>query len=139
MEWLMVAETQSGLRVLVVEDEATAGDIVLRYLSQCGHRVSLANCPDKAIREANRLQPEVIVCDCNLEAEADGIAVAQTLQHRHHSAVIFVTACRERDLEHVSSNVYFFAWLRKPILLQELAECVQQAAHEYPVPQVSTL
>lgn len=121
-------ETRRRLaRVLVVEDEPTAREAVRRFLEFRGHNVSVAASAEEALAEAERFAPEVLVCDWQLDAGADGVDVADSLQRKHKLAVIMVTAHR---LEALKDKVRRFdidvsAYRRKPVSLASLAETIE--------------
>lgn len=123
-------KTASGrrlARVLVVEDEPTSLDAVRRFLEFRGHDVSAAATAEEALEVARRFDPQVLVCDWQLNGSADGVDVAERLQRRHDLAVIMVTAHR---LESLKEKVRRFAvnvsaYRRKPVSLASLAEIIE--------------
>lgn len=122
-------------RVLVVEDEPTAREAVRLYLEFRGHDVSVAATAQEALETAHRFEPQVLVCDWQLDSGADGadgVHVAGSLQREHHLAVIMVTAHR---LEALKEKVRRFAvdvsaYRRKPVSLASLAEIIESLDHQ---------
>jgi len=125
-----------GRRVLVVEDDRTAREATRRFLQFCGHEVEVAPDPESALEAARQVAPDVVVCDCNLEEKLDGIPLAKSIQDRHRSAVIFVTAYPRSALEECIHDLWVTDCLRKPISLSDLAESVSGAKR--PVPGLTT-
>lgn len=122
-------------RVLVVEDEPTAREAVRLYLEFRGHDVSVAATAQEALEKADRFEPQVLICDWQLDSAADGadgVHVAGSLQREHHLAVIMVTAHR---LEALKEKVRRFAvdvsaYRRKPVSLASLAEIIESLDHQ---------
>ncbi|MGQ0510259.1 MAG: response regulator [Betaproteobacteria bacterium] len=76
--------------VLIVEDDADAGEATREYLSNHGFVVALAG-DGQAMREAiARGVPDVVLLDVNLPGE-DGFSLARWLRERHEVAIIMVT------------------------------------------------
>lgn len=119
-------------RVLVVEDEPSSLDAVRRFLEFRGHDVSAAATAAEALEVAERFNPQVLVCDWQLNGVADGVDVADSLQRRHKLAVIMVTAHR---LETLKEKVRRFAvevsaYRRKPVSLASLAEIIESLEYD---------
>ena len=115
------------VRVLVVEDEPTAREAVRLFLQFRGHDVSVAATAQEALEAAERFEPQVLVCDWQLDSGADGVHVADRLQRKHALAVIMVTAHR---LDALKEKVRRFAvdvsaYRRKPVSLASLAEIIE--------------
>lgn len=114
-------------RVLVVEDEPTAREAVRLFLKFRGHDVSVAATAQEALEQAGRFEPQVLVCDWQLDSGADGVDIAHSLQTQYDLAVIMVTAHR---LEALKEKVRRFAvdvsaYRRKPVSLASLAEIIE--------------
>lgn len=122
------ASRRNLARVLVVEDEPTSLDAVRCFLEFRGHDVSAAATAEEALEVAKQFDPQVLVCDWQLDgAGTDGVDVAESLQRRHNLAVIMVTAHR---LESLKEKVRRFAvdvsaYRRKPVSLASLAEIIE--------------
>jgi sigma-B regulation protein RsbU (phosphoserine phosphatase) len=120
-----------GIRILVVEDEDAARIATLRYLQNCGHEVESAGTALEALEKADKLRPEVLVCDWKLAGQHeadDGIDVARQLQKRFGVAVIFVTAHALNDLRRNIADLGSVDCLRKPISLHTLAAVVESVS-----------
>lgn len=118
-------------RVLVVEDEPTAREAVRLFLEFRGHYVAVAATAREALEAAERSEPQVLVCDWQLDSGPDGVHVADSLQRKHHLAVIMVTAHR---LEALKEKIRRFAvnvsaYRRKPVSLASLADIIESLDH----------
>ncbi|HEX3129178.1 MAG TPA: response regulator [Thermoanaerobaculia bacterium] len=68
-----------GLRILVVDDEADARDLVSTLLERCGARVRVASSAREALEEMKRFRPDVILCDLAMPGE-DGYALIRRIR-----------------------------------------------------------
>lgn len=114
-------------RVLVVEDDAAAREATRRFLAFDGHQVEAVGDPGAALSAADASPPQVVVCDCNLAGEGDGVEVAQEIHARHGSAVILVSGLAPDQVLAHAPDLQPAACLLKPLSLQDLAAAVQDA------------
>jgi DNA-binding response OmpR family regulator len=115
-------------RILIVEDEPNAREASRLYLSHCGHDVATAADAESAIREAERQEPDVLVCDWRLGAGGSGVDVARAIQNRYATPVIFVTAHPIDELIEATADLAVSRYLKKPVSLAILAEAIAKAA-----------
>ncbi len=112
-------------RVLVVEDDDTVAEIVLRYLSAAGMEVE--RCADgiRAVGVAADFAPELIVLDVMLPG-ADGFEVLRRLRQRAITApVLMLTALADEDDRIRGLEVGADDYLTKPFSPRELVLRVQ--------------
>ncbi|MBC7924418.1 MAG: response regulator [Bryobacteraceae bacterium] len=86
--------------VLVVDDDATARDLMNRYLLKEGYRTVLASSGEQGLRLARELKPNVITLDVIMPG-MDGWAVLQTLKadpELNCIPVVMVTMMGDRSL-----------------------------------------
>jgi CheY-like chemotaxis protein len=63
--------TLAGLKVLVVDDEPDARQLLRRALADCQAQVAIASSAAEALALIEKIQPDVIVCDIGMP-EQDG-------------------------------------------------------------------
>ncbi|AKF07237.1 PAS domain-containing protein [Sandaracinus amylolyticus] len=73
------AETRPR-RVLIVEDNEDAAEMLRMVLESGGHHVEVAHTGSEAIARARALAPEVVLCDIGLPGVMDGYDVARALR-----------------------------------------------------------
>ena len=78
-------------RVLVVEDEPTVADVVVRYLARDGHDVEVAGDGAAALRAFDQFRPDLIVLDLMLP-ELDGVDVCRRIRSESSVPIIMLTA-----------------------------------------------
>lgn len=78
---LFDAPDLNGLDILVVDDDADTGDIVRRFLTSRGAKVSLARSAQDALNELDDKKPDVIVSDIGMPG-MDGYELIRTIRSR---------------------------------------------------------
>ncbi len=109
------------MRILLVEDEILARTATEKFLQRAGYEVVSAAGPDDAYVKARQCEPELLICDWELEADQDGVEVARELQRRSGVPVIFVTGQSLRELRAASTDLNVLGYFRKPISLGRLS------------------
>jgi DNA-binding response OmpR family regulator len=82
--------------VLVVDDDATVGDVVRRYLERAGHDVRVVTDGESALRAAQERPPDLVVLDLMLPG-VGGLEVCRRLRANSNVSVIMLTALGEES------------------------------------------
>ena len=89
------------MRILLVEDDAVLGRVMLRSLGDAGHRVDLATTLDDA-RHFWRVQPfDAVLLDLNLPG-GSGLTVLRETRARHDRTPTLVLTARNRTEERIA-------------------------------------
>jgi signal transduction histidine kinase/ActR/RegA family two-component response regulator len=126
------APALEGLRVLVVDDEADARELLTAVLEQCDAEVHAAGSCDEALEAIRRWRPDVLVSDIGMPGQ-DGYELIRTirsLDNRDGGAIpaIALTAyAREQDRHRVLSAGYQ-VHVPKPVEPKQLARLVARVA-----------
>lgn len=83
--------TEGGIKILVVEDEATIADILLDYLHQAGYQASHISDGLSALRAIQQSPPDAVILDIMLPG-LDGIQVCEEIRKFSSLPIIMVTA-----------------------------------------------
>lgn len=82
-----------GVRILVVEDEQIIAADLTNKLRRMGHEVvGTAIAGHEAIKLAERVVPDLVLMDVQLEDGMTGTETARTIQERTGAKIIFLTA-----------------------------------------------
>ena len=107
-----------GLRVLVVDDDPDAREILLVVLRDAGAVASAAASVGEALAVLTRDPPSVILCDLAMPDE-DGYAMLRAVRRRHEGepriAVAALTACAREDDRREVMAAGFDAHIAKPV------------------------
>jgi DNA-binding NarL/FixJ family response regulator len=99
-----VSVAPSVVRVLVVEDEGLFRDMLQTALAAQAsiQVVGAVGTADEAIREAERVEPDVVLADIELGSGMNGIEASARIRTRHpHAGVVLLSA--HRDKQYIAS------------------------------------
>ncbi|CDG64136.1 MAG: two-component system, response regulator PdtaR [Methanobacterium sp.] len=83
----------SKTTILVVEDERITAEDIRVGLEFAGYKVPvICSTGEDAVKQANRLEPDLVLMDINLEGEMDGIEAAAQIRKFYDIPVIYLTA-----------------------------------------------
>jgi signal transduction histidine kinase len=117
----------SARRVLVVEDNPDAARTLRDALELLGHVVHLAADGFAGVAEAERLAPDVVICDVGLPG-IDGYEVARRLSARAaRPLLVAVTGYARPEDRRRAAEAGFAHHLAKPIRVEELAAIIGAA------------
>jgi CheY-like chemotaxis protein len=121
------------LRVLVVEDNHDAADILKLFLTLCGHDVRVAYTGTSGVETAKTWTPDVILCDIGLPG-LDGYGVARELRRHPDTAgvrIVAITGYGTAEDHRRMQEAGFDAHLTKPadpVALQKMLAVTPDAA-----------
>ncbi len=75
------AEATEARQVLIVEDNEDAAEMLSELLRREGHTVAVAYGGEQALALAQRLSPDLILCDLGLPGGMNGFEIAAALRH----------------------------------------------------------
>jgi PAS domain S-box-containing protein len=129
------AAAGDGLRILIVDDNADAAELLATSVERMGHRAEVAHDGPQGLAAAARFHPEVALLDIGLPV-MDGYELAGHLRALPGLAGVRLIAVsgysQETDLERAAA-AGFESYLVKPIRLERLAE-VLAALRSLPAP-----
>jgi DNA-binding response OmpR family regulator len=111
-------------RILVVEDEPTVSDVVVRYLRREGYHVDAASDGSDGLQMALTRQPDLVVLDLMLPG-LDGLEVCRRLRMTHQMPVIMLTARAEDGDAILGLGLGADDYVRKPFSPPELVARVK--------------
>ena len=123
-----------GRRVLVVDDNATAREILLELLASMAFQVECVSSGEQALEVLQRSQSggppfEIVLLDWRMPG-MDGIETAQRIQRAHASAapkLLMVTAAGLEEIKPSASAVGFQGFLIKPVQPSQLFDAIMSA------------
>lgn len=122
----------SGVRVLVVDDEPDARDMIAAVLLESGAVVETARSAGEAFETLKRFRPDVLVSDIGM-ADEDGFSLMRriralpTTEGGRIPSVALTAFAREDDRKRAISSGYTM-YLGKPVNPDELASAVANLA-----------
>jgi signal transduction histidine kinase/CheY-like chemotaxis protein len=130
-----VSRELEGLRVLVVDDEHDARELISEILSNAGVQVRTAGDSESAMREMEVFVPHILVCDIGMPGE-DGYALMQRIralppERGGRVRAAAVTAYARGEDRRRALAVGFNVHLSKPVDPSELIVSVARLAERY--------
>ena len=125
------AEPVTGLRVLVVEDEALIRLDLTEMLSEEGYVIAgEAGDGEQAVDLARELRPDLVIMDVKMP-KVDGIAAAALIVEERIAPVVMLTAFSQRDLIEQARDAGAMAYLVKPFARHELVPAIELAVSRF--------
>src|SRR5207244_7582376 len=110
------------LSILVIEDNADTRDVLKLMLEVEGASVETAENGEQGLRAAERLRPDIVLCDIGLP-DIDGFEVARRIRARADLAatrLIALTGYGQAEDMRQALQAGFEAHLTKPVNLEQL-------------------
>lgn len=105
--------------IALVDDHRDIRDLVSRYLSQHGYRVSVAENGAALRRLLDRSAPDLVVLDIMMPGE-DGLSICRHLRSTTNLPIIFLTAMAEETERIIGLEIGADDYLTKPFGMEEL-------------------
>jgi DNA-binding response OmpR family regulator len=120
------------VRVLVVEDEATIADFLVRGLTEQGYAVDLATDGQEALDQLASIAPEVMILDVMLP-RVDGIEVCKRLRAEGNKTPVLMLTARDAIEDRVRGlDTGADDYLVKPFAFSELVARVRALSRREP-------
>lgn len=123
----------SGLKLLVVDDEADARELISRVLQECGAEVFIAGSAEAALQLMQTQHPDVLVSDLGMP-DVDGfeflrrVRVQEQMCRAPKVPAIALTAFARSEDRTRALHAGFLAHVAKPVELSELVATVASVA-----------
>jgi CheY-like chemotaxis protein len=116
------------VRVLVVDDEPDARDLIGHILRRSGAQVSAASSAEEAVLTMPRFHPDVLVSDISMPGE-DGYALIRKVRSLHEAdggriPAVALTALARKEDRRTALLAGFQTHLAKPVEPNELTAAV---------------
>jgi CheY-like chemotaxis protein len=118
------------LRILVVDDNADAGESLGELLELEGHDVRLARDGPSGVAAAQAFRPDVVLCDIGLPGTLDGYGVARALRGDpdvRDAYLVALTGYAGAEHRARAAEAGFDRHLAKPPSLEAIADIVAAA------------
>lgn len=119
-------------RVMIVEDETSVAEDLLRPLEAAGYTVvGRAVTPPEAVSMARELKPDVILMDVCLGEARDGIDAAVEIQKVIDRPIVYVSDQSEASLVADAVEAGAFGYVLKPFQTRQLLSSIEIALHRH--------
>jgi CheY-like chemotaxis protein len=117
----------SGIRVLIIEDEADNRDVLSTVIERCGAEVRCASNATDGLKSIQDWNPGVIVCDIALP-DMDGCALITQVRTRSDTPALALTVFGSAEEEARVRSCGFDVFRQKPIEPSDLAHVIERLA-----------
>jgi PAS domain S-box-containing protein len=122
----------SGARILVVEDERIVALDIVSSLKRMGHTVPAAvGSGEAALRDAERLRPDLVLMDIGLSGAVDGVEAARQIREHLDLPVIYLTAHADEATLQRAKVTGPVGYLLKPFDERDLRTAIEMALHRH--------
>jgi CheY-like chemotaxis protein/anti-sigma regulatory factor (Ser/Thr protein kinase) len=125
--------TLAGKRVLVIDDEPEARQILHTVLRRYGANVVTAASAAKAVQILSDYRPDVVTCDLEMP-EIDGYQLVRLLREQYAEPplpIVALTASASDADRHRALECGFHGHLGKPVEPQQLVATLAELAHSH--------
>ncbi len=129
-------ERPSRRRVLIVEDNADAGETLRDLLHLEGHEVALAATGEEGLQLFGSFRPDVVLCDLGLPG-MDGYEFARRLRQNptfRDTALVALSGYGLPEDRKRAEEAGFHRHVRKPATIDDLQRAIDAAPAEPPTP-----
>jgi two-component system OmpR family response regulator len=111
--------SQASKRVLIVDDNEMASELLAEFLELCGHDAKVSHTGADAMDMADKFSPEIVIVDIVLP-DTDGYALADRFRKRAGATPTIVALSGLPKNMRSGDAALFDAWLEKPADLDAL-------------------
>jgi DNA-binding response OmpR family regulator len=115
-------------RILVVDDEESYREYLARFLSRYGFDVRTAETGAEAIEVSREFAPDILVTDCVLHSDMQGIEVGERLRQQWPDLrILLMTGFPTERFETEAERLGINGFLEKPFSLEDLSATIEDA------------
>lgn len=122
------------LRILVVDDDADACELLGRMLVECGACVEVTTSPDDAIQRLSTFRPQILISDIGMPGK-DGFQLIREIRTMGHSRydlpAVAVTAFVRPEDRIQAMKAGYNMYVTKPIERRKLLTALSTLVHEH--------
>jgi CheY-like chemotaxis protein len=119
------AKGESGKRILIVDDNEDAAELLRELLSYLGHRVEVAHDGFTALTVAESFRPEIALLDISMPVMSGSELATRLRQHPGQAQSMRLIAITGYSAENVSTDG-FDSHLLKPFDVEKLKQLIAQ-------------
>lgn len=119
-------------RVLVVEDDLDAAEVMCLVIESLGHECRVAHCGRDAMQVVRELQPQIVMIDLGLPDQS-GFELARSLRDGPNGAslhLVAVTGYGDASRPERARAAGFDDYVVKPVLIATIAQAIARADKE---------
>jgi len=116
-----VFRIESGVNILIVEDESIIALDLSQIVAKYGHIVrGIVGSGEDSIREAGKIRPDVVLMDIAIKGQIDGLEAARMIGALYQIPIIYTSAFSDPITIERARATNPLAYLQKPFDEREL-------------------
>jgi diguanylate cyclase (GGDEF)-like protein/PAS domain S-box-containing protein len=120
------------VRILIVEDEGLIARDIENMVKNAGYAVcGVVQSGTEAVRQAEALEPDLVLMDIILQGEMDGIEAAYVIRERFNLPVIYLTSHTDETTLERAKVSEPFGYTLKPVEQKELMTVMEMALYKH--------
>lgn len=129
----------AAFKIMIVEDEAIFADRLELLVEELGyeHLVTVDNSM-AALAQMFTQPPDLILMDINIAGEMDGIQLAEKINEKQVTPIIFITSFRDKETFDRALTTGPIAFLLKPFDELQLQRSIELAVQQLAAPEQQT-
>jgi two-component system cell cycle sensor histidine kinase/response regulator CckA len=117
-------------KILIVEDERVVALALEKCLTQLGHDVAArATSGQEAVRDAEALQPDLVLMDIRLKGDVDGIEAAIRIHNTLNTPILYLTAYSDDSTLERAREANPYGYILKPFEERALKSAIEVALY----------
>ncbi len=122
----------SAIRVLIVEDDPIITEDMKDMLTNVSYEViGTAYDLEAALEGIDRLQPDLVLLDINLEGNFEGLAIAEHINKTRKIPFLYITSYSGKDIIDKAKQTLPMGYIVKPFNERELYSSIEIALHNF--------
>lgn len=118
----------NNLRILVVDDEVLIAEYLKDVLLTLDFKsITLAHSQEQALNEIDRFKPDLVVLDIRMQAELEGIAIADEINRSFKIPFIFITAHSDKEIIQKALQTNPAGYITKPFKKMDVFAAINMA------------
>jgi signal transduction histidine kinase len=119
-------------KILIVEDDAVAGESIKENLEEWGYTVvDVCSTGEEAIQKAGETQPDLILMDIKLEGSMDGIETSKKIHDNLGVPIIYLTGYGDRETIERAKITGPYGFINKPARIEDITSAIEMALYRH--------
>lgn len=119
-------------KIFIIEDEAITALDIKKTLEKLNYEiVGIKDRGEDAIKQIDKLKPDIILMDISLKGELDGIETARILNIHKKIPIVYLTAHSDEETIERSKTTNPYGYLLKPLNDRDLNSCLRMALYRF--------
>lgn len=122
----------SAIRVLIVEDDPIISEDIRDMLTNVDYQVvGTAYDKNEALQAIDKIKPDLVLMDINLEGDFEGFQIAEYINKKHKIPFLYLTSYSGKEIVNRAKATLPMGYLVKPFNEQELYSSIEIALYNF--------